>query len=71
MRKRKNKMGAKYNESQANAAKSYRSKFDRINIYVPKGQKDFYKKVASENGKSLNQFIVDCIENNIKYKNTL
>ena len=39
--------------------------YDRINVTVPKGKKDKYKAIAQAQGKSLNQFIIDCIENDI------
>jgi DnaJ-domain-containing protein 1 len=38
-------------------------KYDRLFITVPKGKKDEYKAKAEEKGyKSLNQYIIDCIE---------
>ena len=38
-------------------------KYDRLFITVPKGKKDEYKTKAEEKGyKSLNQYIIDCIE---------
>ena len=36
--------------------------YDRINLVVPKGKKDEYKQMADAAGKSLNQFIIDKIE---------
>lgn len=39
--------------------------YERISLSVPKGYKDRYKKAAAKQGKSLNKFIVDCIEVNI------
>ena len=36
--------------------------YDRISLSVPKGKKEEYKKMAETAGKSLNQFIIDCIE---------
>ena len=36
--------------------------YDRISLSVPKGKKDEYKQLADEAGKSLNQFIIDCVE---------
>lgn len=37
-------------------------KYDRLFITVPKGKKDEYKAKAEAEGKSLNQYIIDCIE---------
>ena len=37
-------------------------KYDRLFITVPKGKKDEYKAKAEADGKSLNQYIIDCIE---------
>lgn len=36
--------------------------YDRLFITVPKGKKDEYKAKAKAEGKSLNQYIIDCIE---------
>lgn len=37
-------------------------KYDRLFITVPKGKKNEYKAKAEAEGKSLNQYIIDCIE---------
>ena len=37
--------------------------YDRINLVVPKGKKEEYRQRAEAEGKSLNQYIIDCIEN--------
>ena len=42
--------------------KKYLDKFDEIKIRVAKGKKDEYKQKAENVGKSLNQYIIDCIE---------
>lgn len=55
-------MGAKYTVAQAYSSKKYLTNFDEIKIRIPKGDKDKYKQVAAEQDKSLNQFIIDCIE---------
>lgn len=39
-----------------------RKAYDRINVLVPKGERDRWKLAASSRGKSLNQFIVDSVE---------
>lgn len=36
--------------------------YERISLSVPMGKKDEYKKAAEAAGKSLNQFIIECIE---------
>ena len=51
-----------YTETTAKAAEKYLKKLDEIKIRVPKGDKDKYKAAAEASGKSLNQFIIDCIE---------
>lgn len=55
-------MGATYTEAQAKATKKYQSTLDELKVRVPKGKKDEYKKRAEQAGKTLNQFIIDCIE---------
>lgn len=42
--------------------KKYLATLDEIRIRVPKGKKEEYKERAERAGKSLNQFIIDCIE---------
>lgn len=39
-----------------------KNNYDRVNLTMPKGKKEEYKKKAEAAGKSLNQFIIDCIE---------
>lgn len=53
-----------YSESQKRASRKYNeNNYDRLFITVPKGKKDEYKAKAYEKGyKSLNQYIIDCIE---------
>jgi hypothetical protein len=40
--------------------------YDRISLSVPKGKKEEYKQLADNAGKSLNQFIIDCVESTKK-----
>lgn len=55
-----------YPESQKKYKEKYfRDMVDRIHIIVPKGKKDEYKKYAEMQGKSLNQFVVDCVDDKI------
>lgn len=48
--------------SQRAVNKYIANNYDRLNITVPKGKKDEYKLAAEAEGKSLNAFIVECIE---------
>lgn len=55
-------MGAKYTQAQAEAARKYLDKLEEIKLRVPQGKKEEYKRRAEAAGKSLNQYIIDCIE---------
>ena len=60
-------MGSKYTEAQKRATANYMEDKHTIRVVVTKKEADRYKKIAKERGyPSLNKFIVDCIENNIK-----
>lgn len=60
-------MGGKYTEAQKKASIKYlQDKTDDIRIRTPKGTKEKWKCAAGEQGKSLNQFIIDTIEKEIK-----
>ncbi len=60
-------MGAKYTESQKRATANYMEDKHTIRVVVTKKEADRYKKIAREKGfPSLNKFIIDCVENNIK-----
>ena len=48
--------------SQRAVNKYIANNYDRLNITVPKGKQDKYKLAAEAEGKSLNAFIVECIE---------
>ena len=55
-----------YNPKQAaHSAKYIKENCDEIKVRVPKGKKDIYKAQAEMRGKSLNQFIIDCIEKEV------
>lgn len=57
-----NKRG--YTQAQNKATQRYIAKnYDDIKIRVPKGKRDEYKQLAESSGKSLNQYIIDLIEN--------
>lgn len=49
-------------EQRKESNKKYLATLDEIRIRVPKGKKEEYKDLAEKAGKSLNQFIIDCIE---------
>lgn len=49
-------------EQRKESNKRYLATLDEIRIRIPKGKKEEYKKLAEMAGKSLNQFIIDCIE---------
>lgn len=56
-----------YTEAQKKASIKYMAeKTDDIRLRVPKGLKDRYKEAAEERGKSMTQFIVDCVEKELK-----
>ena len=53
----------KYSDAQKEATARYNKKtYDRINIIVKKGQRQVIKDFAASQGKSLNRFILDCVE---------
>lgn len=52
-----------YSQAQNKATQKYiKNNYDEIKVRVPKGKREEYKVKADVEGKSLNQFIVDCIE---------
>ena len=60
-------MGAKYTEGQKKATVNYMKDKHTIRVVVTKKEADTYKRIAKERGfPSLNKFIINCIENNIK-----
>lgn len=56
-------------EKQLQHAKNYQAKLDDIKIRVPKGTKDIWKAEAEKRDKSLNQFVIDCVEKEINSEN--
>ncbi len=53
---------AKYSDAQKEATARYNKKaYDRIDVVVPKGQREIIKAFAASQGKSLNRFICDAI----------
>ncbi len=55
-------MGKIYTQAQAKATAHYMQDKHTIRVVVTKEKADQYKGLASDAGKSLNQFIIDCIE---------
>lgn len=60
----------KYYDSQKEATARYNKKaYDRINVIVKKGQRQIIKDYAAAQGKSLNRFILDAVEEQMKKEN--
>ena len=60
---------AKYSDAQKEATARYNKKaYDRIDVVVPKGQREIIKAFAASQGKSLNRFICDAIEFQMKQR---
>ena len=58
-----------YSESQKEATARYNKKaYDRIDVVVPKGQRQVIKDFAASQGKSLNRFILDAVEKEMNSK---
>lgn len=58
---------AKYSDAQKEATARYNKKaYDRIDVVVPKGQREIIKAFAASQGKSLNRFICDAIDYQMK-----
>lgn len=56
-----------YTEAQKKASIKYmQEKTDDIRLRVPKGLKDKYKAEAQKRGESMTQFIMNCVEKEIK-----
>lgn len=59
-------MGEKYTDAQKKASIKYlKEKTDSIQIRTPKGTKERWRNESTKRGKSLNQFIIDTVENEI------
>lgn len=55
-----------YTEAGNRAVQKYiKSNYDDIKIRVPKGDRERYKDYAASIGKSLNQLVIELIENDI------
>lgn len=61
---------AKYSDAQKEATARYNKKaYDRIDVVVPKGKRQIIKDFAAAQGKSLNRFICDAIDEQMKKEN--
>lgn len=57
----------KYSDAQKEATARYNRKtYDRIDVIVKKGQREVLKNIAASQGKSLNRFILDAVEAEVK-----
>ena len=56
-------------KQQASVNKYVKNNYDRINVTMPKGQKDIIKEHAVAHGESVNGFINRAINNQIKRDN--
>ena len=57
-------------KQQASVNKYVKANYDRINVTMPKGQKDIVKAHADSCGESVNAFINRAINNQIERDNT-
>lgn len=55
-------MGNKYTEAQKKATAKFMADKHTIRVVVTKSKADEYRDKAKAEGKSLNQYIIDCIE---------
>lgn len=57
----------KYSDAQREATARYNKKtYERIDVVVKKGQRQILKDFAASQGKSLNRFILDAVEQEIE-----
>lgn len=59
-------MGKEYTEAQARATKKYLSNMGEYKLRVSKEKKEYYMSVAKEVGMSLNEYIIQAIEEKIE-----
>ena len=57
--------GMSVSEAQKKASVKYLEKLDEVRVRAEKGTKNRWKDAAASRGKSLNQFVVDAVENEI------
>lgn len=51
-----------YTPARAKSIKKYLSEYEDIKIRVPKGKREYYKKLAANSGESLNSFALRAME---------
>lgn len=57
---------ARYSEAQNKSTQKYiKNNYDNIMVRVPKGKREFYKEQAAKLGKSLNQLIIELLEESV------
>ena len=56
----------RYSEAQKRAIYKHKQKIDEIRLSLPKGKKAEYQEAASEEGKSLNRFILDAVNEHLE-----
>ena len=60
----------KYNPTRLKAIQNYRKNtVSVITVTMPKEKKTLYQEAASEEGKSLNRFILDAVEEHLENRN--
>lgn len=59
-------MGKEYTEAQARAIKKYLSNIGEYKLRVSREKKEQYMAIAKANGMSLNEYIIQAIEEKIK-----
>lgn len=57
--------GMSVSEAQKKASVKYLEKLDEVRVRAEKGTKNRWRNAAASRGKSLNQFVVDAVENEI------
>ena len=61
-----------YSQAQNKATQKYiKNAYDTITIRVPKGMRDVYKDHATNKGTSLNQLVIDLLNNDLNNNNDL
>lgn len=61
-------MANKYTEAQARASRKYQAKTVAIQVRVTEEQRNKYKELAASHGKSLNQYIVDLLDQEVDHE---
>jgi len=59
-------MGNGYTEAQAQATRKYLDKKAHIKVWLDPEEKEKYKKAAEERGMNMTQFVLYCLEKELK-----